>query len=375
MADGSSGSLQVLRFKRAAFANPVSFFSAVVVLLLVSASFCELMANTPAPVQQKKVPDYSLYTTDKLFAEIEGFLADSSKQGDEEAQSARFKRCQQAAEQGDANAQFYLGVIYANGQGIVKDETEAVRWFRKAAEQGSASARIWLGFMYVNGLGVVKDEAEAVRWFWEAAEQGNAEAQFYCGVMYANGQGVLKDEEEAVRWFRKLTEQGSAIAEIWLGFMYANGQGVVKNEAEAVRWYRKAAKQGSAIAQTWLGFMYSKGRGVLKDAAEAVRWYRKAAEQGVASAQFNLAISYAFGEGGLLVSGADAADWYYKAGLSYLNEGNKKDALLCVERIQNLSQKLNLTVPNAHLAQNLYDKVASPGTVSGTEPDEGKIQR
>ena len=101
------------------------------------------------------------------------------------------------AEQGDASAQFSLGVMYATGRGVLKDEAEAVRWYRLAAEQGNAAAQFNLGLMYANGEGVLKDEAEAVRWYRLAADQGDAAAQFNLGVMYANGEGVLKDEAEA----------------------------------------------------------------------------------------------------------------------------------------------------------------------------------
>ena len=69
------------------------------------------------------------------------------------------------AEQGDASAQYHLGVRYSNGEGVLKDEAEAVRWYRLSADQGNASAQNNLGVSYANGEGVLKDEAEAVRWY------------------------------------------------------------------------------------------------------------------------------------------------------------------------------------------------------------------
>ena len=98
--------------------------------------------------------------------------------------------------------------------------------------------------MYDNGEGVLKDNAEAARWFRLAAEQGDADAQYNLGVMYANGKGVLKDAAEAVRWYRLAAEQGLASAQYNLGVMYDNGEGVLKDAAEAVRWSRLAAEQG-----------------------------------------------------------------------------------------------------------------------------------
>lgn len=68
------------------------------------------------------------------------------------------------AEQGNAVAQYNLGVMYQLGRGITKDEAEAVKWYRKAAEQGLAPAQHNLGFMYEQGLGIAKDYPEAMRW-------------------------------------------------------------------------------------------------------------------------------------------------------------------------------------------------------------------
>ena len=62
-----------------------------------------------------------------------------------------FKEMLQAAEQGDADAQYNLGVMYANGRGVRQDDAQAVQWYRKAAEQGDAEAQFNLGVMYADG--------------------------------------------------------------------------------------------------------------------------------------------------------------------------------------------------------------------------------
>ena len=68
------------------------------------------------------------------------------------------------ADQGDAFAQYDLGLIYATGLGAPEDDVEAVRWFRLAAEQGIARAQFYLGGAYAYGEGVPEDDVEAVRW-------------------------------------------------------------------------------------------------------------------------------------------------------------------------------------------------------------------
>ena len=80
------------------------------------------------------------------------------------AMSTRCRPYAYAAEQGYAKAQNNLGLMYAKGQGVPKDEAEAVRWCRKAAEQGNAQAQFNLGVMYGKGLGVPSDDAEAYFW-------------------------------------------------------------------------------------------------------------------------------------------------------------------------------------------------------------------
>lgn len=82
-----------------------------------------------------------------------------------------------AARQGDAEAQFYLGLCYNYGDGVEKDLSEAVVWFRKAAHQGLAQAQFNLGLCYYNGNGVEKNLSEAVKWFRKAAVQGLVKAQ------------------------------------------------------------------------------------------------------------------------------------------------------------------------------------------------------
>ena len=106
------------------------------------------------------------------------------------------------ADKGDAKAQYELGRAFFSGTlGVAKDEAEAVKWFRKAAEQNVADAQFSLGVRYANGRGVAEDDAEAVKWFRKAAEQNYADAQYNLGVCYDSGEGVAKDEIEAYKWW------------------------------------------------------------------------------------------------------------------------------------------------------------------------------
>src|SRR5437016_4270282 len=114
------------------------------------------------------------------------------------------------ADKGDAKAQYELGRAFFSGTlGVAKDEAEAVKWFRKAAEQNVTDAQFSLGVCYANGRGVTKDDAEAVKWFRKAAEQNLADAQYNLGVCYDSGEGVVKDEVEAYKWWLLAAGQGN----------------------------------------------------------------------------------------------------------------------------------------------------------------------
>ncbi len=127
--------------------------------------------------------------------------------------SLSFEEVKKLAEMGRADAQFRLGKMYYNGDGVRQDKSETVKWIRKAAEQGHAEAQYWLGGMYENGYGVKQDYAEALKWYRKAAEQGNADAQYGLGVMYHSGSGVAKDLHEARKWYQKAAEQGGYVAD------------------------------------------------------------------------------------------------------------------------------------------------------------------
>ena len=60
--------------------------------------------------------------------------------------------------------------------GVAKNESEAVRWYTLAANQGDTDAQYNLGVCYERGIGVAKNESEAVRWYTLAAKQGQANA-------------------------------------------------------------------------------------------------------------------------------------------------------------------------------------------------------
>jgi len=152
------------------------------------------------------------------------------------------------AEHGDAEAQKNLGAIYAKGQGLKQNYTEAAQWYRKAADQGNAAAQAALGELYEAGQGVQNDDAEAAKWYRRAAEQGHVGGQYCLAVLYTIGKGVSRDVAEAAKWYRRAAEQGNALAQYNFGMRCRDGDGVTPDVIEAFKWLSLAAAQDLADA-------------------------------------------------------------------------------------------------------------------------------
>ena len=176
-----------------------------------------------------------------------------------------------------------------------EDYATALKLWRPLADQGVAEAQYWLGIMCDNGLGVPQDHAEAMKWFRKAAVQGDASAQLYLGYMYELGRVVPEDYVLAHMWFNLAAAQGlqSAVTRrddvarkmtpVQIGEaqkLATKWGGVPQDYAEDVKRYRTAAVQGDASAQNNLGYMYELGRGVPQDYVLAHMWFNLAAAKG-----------------------------------------------------------------------------------------------
>ena len=126
----------------------------------------------------------------------------------------------------------------------------ALREFTPLAEQGDVNAQYFLGRTYQEvvrnkGQGITADNKPAVKWFTLAAKQGYYSAQFNLGVMYEGGEGVLQDDKTAVKWYRLAAEQGNATAQTNLSMIYGMGSSVIQNNVYAYMWGNIAASNGS----------------------------------------------------------------------------------------------------------------------------------
>jgi len=103
------------------------------------------------------------------------------------------------AEQGDAQSQHNLAVLYIQGLGVPKNKKEAAGWMRKSAEQGLAAGQVGMGALYENGDGVPPDPVEAVNWYRLAVAQNDASAMNNLALLLATSNNPhVRNPQEAV---------------------------------------------------------------------------------------------------------------------------------------------------------------------------------
>ena len=171
-----------------------------------------------------------------------------------------------------------------------------INFLRAKAEGGNPDAQLDLGLKYQDGQGVAKDEGEAIKWITKAAEQGNPMAQLTLGELYLYGRGTPKDETKSIGWLEKAAGYDTrprwpwrSLAFALLGNAYERGKGI-QNPAKAIEWYRKAAMLNDPRGQLPLAEMYSVGEGVAKDEIEGLAWVYVAADSGEPGTQNNSGI-------------------------------------------------------------------------------------
>jgi uncharacterized protein len=203
------------------------------------------------------------------------------KRGDYQA---AFKEWKAAADKGQAEAQYDLGLLYAKGLGVQRDLQVAQQWYEAAAAQGNAQAEYTLGQMYAQGWGIPANEASTLRWM-QLASDSNSDNQDDPGWLAIEGYGTATDFTKAAYWYRLAADQGHAEAQYDLARLYSDGKGVPRDHTQAFKLAQMSAVQGYAPAAARLGWRYETGRGVEKDEAQAFFWWTVAARHGEKSAE------------------------------------------------------------------------------------------
>lgn len=220
--------------------------------------------------------------------------------------------------EGCADLNFRQG-MYAYNKG---DYIEAIQIWRPLAQEGNIEAQYFLGEMYVRSHTLPRDINEAISWWRRAAHKGHAASQVKLGKLYATGYGVKQDFDEAHKWYSKAAQQGGAIAQYNLASFYELGRSGMVNQKLAAYWFERAAKQGLTLAELKIAYLYETGVGVEQNAKKAVYWYHQALRGSFKkSLDFELLLT-SNKDGAELFVGRIEAEQLYDAAV----EVNKKDA-------------------------------------------------
>jgi len=228
-------------------------------------------------------------------------------QGKMQHKSVAFIKLEKKAQQGNATAQYTLGVHYDAGDGVAQDYPMAKNYYEQAAKNGHTAAQTKLGTIYLALNDGNENDSIARNYFRKAAKKGDAEAQVFLGILYSNGQRFTKDIKTSLKWFTKAAEQGHISGQYAVATLYYEGKDIPKDLKKALYWFTKAAKQNLPEAQFYTGKILA-----YTDTEKAMVWFKKAAEQSLPIAQFYFGDYLLYGQD-IQTNPKEALEWYQKS--------------------------------------------------------------
>ena len=204
------------------------------------------------------------------LAPSNGLHGGATRAPDNADKASALTALQYAAEQGQPVAQWKLGRMYADGDGVPRDDLRAFNYFTQIANThpdeapGTPQARfvanafVSLGHYYLTGIPnskITADPSRARDMFGYAATYfGDADAQYELGRLYLTG--ALGDSRQAARWFQLAAAKGHCRAEVALGDMLFQGQAVPRQAARGLMWLM-LARDGATPNETWIYDTYN----------------------------------------------------------------------------------------------------------------------
>ncbi len=179
------------------------------------------------------------------------FIAATPMQGDDQTD---IEALRSRADRGDAKAQLDLAVRYRDGQGMPKDNAEAMKWAHRAADAGNADAMDFVGAAYLRGS-VVKRSPEIAIAYFKAAVNDSAQAAFNLGQCYFGAQGTEQDIPKALEHWKNAAQRGHGRAASCAAMAYLSGEGVAPDAAQARRLAERAAELNDPSGLVVLGEM------------------------------------------------------------------------------------------------------------------------
>lgn len=192
-----------------------------------------------------------------------------------------------AAEEGNPEAQYCLGLHYSGGnEGFERNDELAMHWLKKAGQQLYVPAMYALFIQYLTGKNCEPNERDAYYWggcyVYEASpdEPQYPPVAYHVGIACMNGVEMKRSTLQGLELVYKAARLGYAEAQAAIGFFLLEESSCLYDPEQAFMWFEKAVQSNLSDAQRGLGLCYLLGEGVEQNLQEAKRWFRLAAEQG-----------------------------------------------------------------------------------------------
>lgn len=208
----------------------------------------------------------------------------------------------QQAQNNNSYAQYTLGKMYLNGEGVKQDAEYGVRWLLRAIKQNNMYAQYLLGKAILKGEYFPTDNNlppyidSAVELLLKSSDQGNDFASYTLGKAFIEGDLLPQDISAGFELLLKASEKDCVPALYYIGKMFYKGIGVTKDIDTAIYYFEKAVKEKNSYAAYNLGKIYSSEEGHI-DINKAIYYFRIAANDNNAFAEYQLSKIYLYGNG------------------------------------------------------------------------------
>ena len=194
---------------------------------------------------------------------------------------------------GNPYAQTALCWIYMDGSGVEPNDFTAAKYCKQAADQGYAIAEYYMGYLYSEGRGVALDPSKANAYYQKAMDKGLISAKYNLSQLLQEHAETDLDIRRGLKLQKEAAQAGYSSAQFRMGVFHQFGIYYQPNPFEALNWYEKAADQGDAVAKFNIGVLYCKrGPRSMIDLDKCADAYAKSAEMGYGKAAYNLAVLY-----------------------------------------------------------------------------------
>lgn len=240
--------------------RPMRTFSAALLGLAISASWAGALDLARGP-------------SDGGYASVKDALRSGMRDYNAGDKAGAVKALDYAAREGHALALWKLGRMYADGDGVPRDDLKAFEYFSRLADDHAdeaedsprapaiASAFVSLGGYFLAGIKgsyVAPNPERALEMFQYAASYfGDPNAQYNLGRLYLDGSGVDRDQRQAARWFNLAAEKGHRAAQALLGQLLVNGQGVPRQRARGLMWLTLAKQAADPKREAWISTLHA----------------------------------------------------------------------------------------------------------------------